>query len=144
MLNVNHAAQSNYYGQKIGQIVAAAEERIGRQHFYICNQFLLAIKATALKQQTKYFILKFNAQTPPITFMSVAVKASLCLECAAKTLFLYWPKKNSPLLFYNICGFIKQNRKCSMMSIGQTLTEIRRYGDLMDLEMTALHHFAFF
>jgi len=77
-------------------------KNVRRQHFYICNQFLLAIKATALKQQTIYFILKFNAQTPAITFMSVAVKATLCLEFAAKTLFLYWPKKNSPVLFYII------------------------------------------
>jgi len=36
------------------------------------NQFLLVVKATALKQQISiFFIRKFNAQTLAITFMAV-------------------------------------------------------------------------
>jgi len=30
-------------------------------------------------------------------------------------------------LFYNMCGFISQNRKCNMISIGETVAEIWRF-----------------
>ena len=36
-------------------------------------------------------------------------------------------EKLIPVLFYNIYGFLRQNSKCSMMVIGQTVAEIWRF-----------------
>jgi len=45
-----------------------------------------------------------------------------------------------PVLFYKFCGFITQNRKCSMRSIGQLLL---RSGNLMVFQAVAICHLRF-